>query len=250
MDVSPVLTIEQPPSSNGSIRRNCAADDDSFSLVSRAEICYNIIVKLYISDIRELFDLSGVELLDEERRSRLYRYRQQEDRMRCLAAGLMLRCVFGKQAAARLSFSRFGKPTMPGGPDFNLSHSGDKVVLLTDEQAVGVDIERIEPYSRAVAQKVFTMSERAWLAQQSTDKAFFQLWTGKEAVMKALGLGFQLPPESFEICPDMSAPNPIGGRNWYLHWIEIENYMICTATEQPHVPEGPILLAGWELLQS
>jgi len=206
-------------------------------------------MKLFISDAKNLFDLSGVELLEEGRRRRLYRYLRLEDRARCLTAGLMLRRVFGSEAVERMTFSQFEKPVLPGGSCFNLSHSGDKVVLLVDEEDVGADVEQIVPYSRKVANRVFTASEQEWLRRQATDEAFYRLWTGKEAVMKALGLGFHLPPESFEILSDSFLPNSVCGRNWYLHWFEIDGHMICTAAGHPGRPDGPYLLARNELLQ-
>jgi len=206
-------------------------------------------MRIFICDIRGLLDLSGVELLEQERRQRMFRYRRPEDRARCLAAGLMLRSVLGKDAAASISASGFGKSFLPGGPCFNLSHSGHKVVLLVGEQAVGVDVEYIAPYPAEVAGRVFTAAEQRWLLQQGTDEAFFRLWTGKEAIMKALGLGFQLPPESFEIAPDACSPQSVCGRRWHLHWLEADGHMICTASERPCRPAGPILLTPEDLLK-
>ena len=58
-------------------------------------------MKLYISDIRGLLDLPGIELLNESRRNRVYRYRRLEDQARCLTAGLMLRSVFGEDDASK-----------------------------------------------------------------------------------------------------------------------------------------------------
>jgi len=202
-----------------------------------------------MSDIRYFYGLRGIELLDESRKNRVYRYRRAEDQARCLTAGLMLRSVFGKKTVESITSSQLGKPYLPDGPGFNLSHSGNKVVLLVGEQAVGVDVEYMTPFSWTVAKKVFTAAEQTWLRQHAQDDSFFRLWTGKEAIMKALGLGFQLPPESFEIHPDAGVPNTVGGREWYLHWSESENHMICTATEHSHAPDGPILLNQCELLQ-
>jgi 4'-phosphopantetheinyl transferase len=206
-------------------------------------------MKLYISDIRGLFDLPGIELLDERRRNRVYRYRRLEDQARCLAAGLMLRSVFGEDDASRMTVSQFGKPILPKGLYFNLSHSGNKVVLLADERSVGVDVELMTPCSKSVAKKVFTTVEQNWLRCQATDEAFFRLWTGKESIMKALGLGFHLPPESFEICPDAGISNIVCGQSWYLHWLVLDHHMICTAAEHPCTPTMPILLSRNELLQ-
>lgn len=207
-------------------------------------------MKLYISDIRGLLDLPGIELLNESRRNRVYRYRRLEDQARCLTAGLMLRSVFGEDDASCMTVSQLGKPILPNGPCFNLSHSGNKVVLLADERSVGVDVELITSYSQSVAKKVFTAAEQDWLRYQATDEAFFRLWTGKESIMKALGLGFQLPPESFEICPDAGISNIAGGQSWYLHWLALDHHIICTAAEHPDRPAMPVPLSRNELLQT
>ena len=123
------------------------------------------------------------------------------------------------------------------------------VVLLADERSVGVDVEFITPYSQSVARKVFTTVEQNWLSCQATDEAFFRLWTGKEAIMKALGLGFHLPPESFEICPDDGMANIVGGQSWYLHWLALDHHIICQVAEHPGRPAMPVWLSRNELLQ-
>jgi len=205
-------------------------------------------MKIYICDIKELQDLPGADLLEENRRIHMQRYLKMEDQARCLAAGLMLRSVLGMNRVALVQRSHLGKPYLPGGICFNLSHSGSKVVLAVDEKEVGIDIEQIVPWSAAVARQVFTADERNWLLRQSANAAFYRLWTGKEAIMKALGLGFQLPPENFEILPDSAGPNPVCGRNWFLHWQESDGHMLCTASEHPEIPEAIVPLTRKQLL--
>ena len=205
-------------------------------------------MELYICDIRNLSDLKGINKLDKERRSRLYRYRRNEDRMRCLCAGLMLLHVLGVENAAAITASDTEKPVIDVGPWFNLSHSGNYVILAVDGSEVGADIEQVETYPKKVAEKVFMPSEQKWLLKQGNDEAFYRLWTGKEAVMKALGLGFRLPPESFEINPDSQEACCVCGRSWYLDWNHIDNHVICTASESPEKPDRIIMLTGKELL--
>lgn len=190
-------------------------------------------MEVYIFDINCIPDLTGKELLTAERRSRMERYLRKADQARCLAAGLLLRHVFGEKGAARITADSMGKPYLPGGPFFNLSHSGDKVVLLVSSRASGVDIEQISPWSEAVAQRVFTPREQAWLKTHREKAAFYRLWTAKEGIMKALGLGFRLPPESFEVQIEEGVPNPVCGREWYLHWREIDGHMLCCAADSP-----------------
>lgn len=205
-------------------------------------------MNIYMCDITNLLDLPGTELLTPARLTRMYRYMQREDRARCLAAGLMLRRVFGPDKAERISVTPLGKPYLPDGPHFSLSHSGKLVALLVDDCEAGVDVEQIAPYCPAVAQRVFSPREQMWLAMQENDEAFYRLWTGKESVMKALGLGFQLPPERFEIHPEPHVPNHVLNRTWYLQWRNLDGHMLCCASSVPQTNLSIIHLSRKELL--
>lgn len=206
-------------------------------------------MELYIGSIEDMYDLQGIFLLDERRREHLYRYRRIEDKARCLVAGLMLRRLLGAKGIEDITYGAHGKPLLKGGPCFNLSHSGKLVVLLTDQHEVGVDVEHIEPYPKRVVNRVFVREEKEWFKREATDEAFFRLWTGKEAIMKALGLGFFLTPESFEIKPQQDAMQLIGNQELYLHWLKYEDYMLCMATRQRAEPKEPIFLTRELLLK-
>lgn len=73
----------------------------------------------------------------------------------------------------------------------------DGLLALTadgDGRAVGVDVEIPDPgpWIETVANDFFSPSEKRWLHGLDADSrgaGFFRLWTGKEAVLKALGLG-------------------------------------------------------------
>ena len=81
-----------------------------------------------------------------------------------------------------------GKPFLPGGPEFNLSHSGDAALFALAAFPVGVDVERCRPVQKGVAELVFTPAEQAeWAASGWAEAAFYRRWTRKEAVLKALG---------------------------------------------------------------
>ncbi|MGP3698988.1 4'-phosphopantetheinyl transferase family protein [Rhodobacter sp. NSM] len=109
---------------------------------------------------------------------------------------------------ARIAFryNRFGRPGLPGGPSFNLSHCGARAALvLCPTAAVGVDIETIRPIERAVATRFFAPAELRDLEALSGaawDEAFFRLWTRKEAFLKAVGTGLDTPLASFEVTAD------------------------------------------------
>lgn len=70
----------------------------------------------------------------------------------------------------------WGKPYFPERPDicFNLSHSHGAVVCAVHEKSVGVDIEKLRPAPKR-------------LANGLGDREFFRLWTAKEATLKRDG---------------------------------------------------------------
>lgn len=121
-------------------------------------------------------------------------------------------------ALIELTESPLGKPMFatagpagPAAPHFNLSHSqGLGVIALSDDREVGVDVEVLRPMSDrgAMARIYFTPAEQAALERLETrdalsaERAFFVCWTRKEACLKALGLGLQLPTDSFEVGVD------------------------------------------------
>jgi 4'-phosphopantetheinyl transferase len=160
---------------------------------------------------------------------------QAGDKARCLVSGLLLRQICGVIEDSQLIYGDNGKPYLKNSTMyFNISHSNDYVVLATSHREIGIDIENIErktPYSNKVAARCFTQQEREWMAHEGGNEAFFRLWTAKESVMKASGLGFSLPPESFSVLPMDASAHDIANKTWFLDWIPYDDYIICLAIE-------------------
>jgi len=94
---------------------------------------------------------------------------------------------------------------------FNLSHSGSFAVLAVSRTSeIGVDIETIRKHDFwGIAERFFHPDEFAFLKTKNhvdSEKFFYQLWTLKEAFLKALGLGIGAGLESINI--DLSS-NPL-----------------------------------------
>lgn len=87
---------------------------------------------------------------------------------------------------AQVEFVAGKKPVIPGGPDFNISHSGDIVLCAVSESCrVGADIEKVRPVRIAqLTRRVSSASETVGIESLED---FFSLWTKKEAVAKAAG---------------------------------------------------------------
>ena len=150
---------------------------------------------------------------------------------------LLARMAGGGTEPRDLSFryDRRGKPYLPGGPSFNVSHSGDALVVAVAEKGrLGVDVEHVRPVRRRtrVAARRFTPAEQEWIAATddgvSADEAFFRIWTRKEAFAKAFGRGlsaFRLfsvapPPDESASNGDFACTDRFGARGG-LTWVDI-----------------------------
>jgi 4'-phosphopantetheinyl transferase len=98
-----------------------------------------------------------------------------------------------------LSFSKHehGKPFLSSHTlHFNHTHSQQYYALAMSERVpdIGIDIEELDRKVRfdALAQHAFHAEEyQAW-QQDQTPEYWFRIWTTKEAVLKASGLGIRL----------------------------------------------------------
>jgi 4'-phosphopantetheinyl transferase len=132
-----------------------------------------------------------------ERALMISRLAKREDRLRSLAASLLLYEVLG---GGEILHEGTGKPYMTDAPRFNLSHSGDYAVLAVDEAPVGVDIEKwAEADFTALSDAAFHSDERALLARGDTPKTFFDIWTLKESYLKMTGSGLLSDPRAFAV---------------------------------------------------
>lgn len=89
---------------------------------------------------------------------------------------------------------------------FSISHSGDLILmaLASVEIALGVDVEQHRPMAdiEVIAKQYFHPQEvqaLESLAIPDRQKAFFDCWTCKEAVVKAVGLGLAQPLSTFRL---------------------------------------------------
>ena len=86
------------------------------------------------------------------------------------------------------------KPYFQNNPDvqFNVSHSGDWVVLAFSSFPVGVDCEQLDPNFNFtdILDSYFNQVERNFIVNSALPvRSFYQLWTRKEAFLKLIGVG-------------------------------------------------------------
>jgi 4'-phosphopantetheinyl transferase len=138
------------------------------------------------------------------------------DALRCryeIGRGL-LRELLGRSIGVaadqvRLCETDRGRPAIEGRGeelDFNATHSGDLwAVALGRGVRVGIDIEGVgrTRETLALAERFFTGTEAAYLrgidGERERGRAFLELWTAKEAVLKGSGEGISGGLASFDL---------------------------------------------------
>lgn len=142
------------------------------------------------------------------------RLRQEPARRRALAGTWLLCHALRLEDETLLRYGQWGKPMAEAYPPFSLSHSGDWALLAVGEAELGADIEAIQPRRIGALRRLSTPEEAAWAGEDP--ERWFQLWTWKEAVMKATGLGLALSPQSLCVLPFTAGGNvEAAGGTWY-----------------------------------
>ncbi|XOZ34513.1 4'-phosphopantetheinyl transferase family protein [Halomonadaceae bacterium KBTZ08] len=115
---------------------------------------------------------------------------------------------------------------------FNLSHSSPFIAVAIAGDEVGVDIEanrELDDFER-LANATLLPREQRWLSHQDDiERAFFRLWTMKEAILKAAATGFAVHPTQIE-CRELDAPSAtarLHGQQWRC-WTHSEALCLCS----------------------
>ena len=131
----------------------------------------------------------------------------------------------------------YSSPYTEGGADFNISHSGNRVVcILSTLGRVGIDLEENNDIAIEDFQSQFTVTEWAAITGAVIPlQAFYHYWTAKESLIKADGKGLQIPLNSLEVGNQPSVV--VNGQHWYIRDLPIfPNYACHVACEYPIGP--------------
>lgn len=155
-------------------------------------------------------------LLAADERARAERFHFEKDRLHFAKTRSALRRLLARYLGAApeaLLFAKgpHGKPRLFGQEvsrlRFNVSHSAEWALLaFALDREVGIDVESHERRTDVdtLLGAVCTPAEQAalrGLEPGERRRAFFGLWTGKEAVLKAMGSGLTVSPTRLELLP-------------------------------------------------
>jgi 4'-phosphopantetheinyl transferase len=188
---------------------------------------------IYFTDIRHLAPLERnlAPLLGHKRLEKAQSYRLAEDRLRSLAAGLLVESI---ARGREIVYNENGKPLLPGGPWFSLSHSGNFACLaLSPTSPVGIDIEiRREEDFEALGKTAFHPAELDFFSKQPGIEIFFDIWTAKESYAKMIGTGFSVEPSRFCVLPG-NMTLLTGEKPFFRSFNLIDGYSLTLCAAEP-----------------
>lgn len=172
--------------------------------------------RVWLSQPNERRDALQAFLSDDEQ-ARAERFRIERVRERYIVSRGVLRSLLGQYLSCDPESLRFvyganGKPALDDATlRFNLSHSDDLMLLaVCADREVGIDVEHIHPIANmnGIAVRFFSAPEAAqFYALSDAEKvtAFFNIWTRKEAFVKARGDSFGHMLARFQVSHDAEA---------------------------------------------
>ncbi len=149
-------------------------------------------------------------LMSPDEADRANRYFYPKDKNRFIVSRGALRIILGRYlnvapSAVEFEIGENKKPHIKNdspGLHFNLSHSGDWILLAVSNSPIGADVEFINPdygYQEVLADN-FSEAEISYINQESSLERFFMLWTRKESLTKATAKGLD---EDLKLIPSL-----------------------------------------------
>lgn len=116
---------------------------------------------------------------------------------RLVLRGFAARCMGAAAQDVRIFYDEHGAPRVDGADVYvSVSSRGERTALAVASSPVGVDMEPFE-HAALVIDDVLGKRERQALERltgEARARAFMQIWTAKEAYLKAVGRGFKRDP--------------------------------------------------------
>jgi 4'-phosphopantetheinyl transferase len=201
-------------------------------------------VHVICADLQRTVSQTDWEILSPLEQARADRFKFSIHRQRFILAHANLREILSRYTslpAAKIEFTlgQHGKPYLkPAILQFNLSHSEEQMLLaITKNAEIGIDIEKIGHCdAKGLANRFFSAEECLQLAAYSAEQqlpAFYQIWAGKEAYIKATGLGLSSPLKQFTVNLNPFQLQLANHETWSFQAIsDIEGFAGAFATAQ------------------
>ncbi|MBD5095557.1 MAG: 4'-phosphopantetheinyl transferase superfamily protein [Lachnospiraceae bacterium] len=182
----------------------------------------NVVFKRVDAEYLEKNFDSIINMLHLARREKVAKLKNKKAAYVSMTAGLLLQEIVEREFGLKpddilIGKGENGKPYLKEYPEYkyNISHSGDMVMMAYSKQELGVDIEELRIKDTKVAKRCFVPHEYLYVLNGNDEpvfdgcgedkmnaersRRFFEIWTLKEAYLKLSGKGISVPLSSFEV---------------------------------------------------
>ncbi|GBF27499.1 4'-phosphopantetheinyl transferase sfp [bacterium MnTg02] len=213
-------------------------------------------IAVCIADIREIAFADILNLLSKTELDRSFRHAcdlqaEQTAKARGVLRLMLAQCTGEHPESFEIAEGGGRAPRLLSNPwqlHFNISHSHHHVVVAIGRTLLGVDIERIRANCEweAIAAICFHPHENEHLRRAGEEArldAFFEIWTRKEAYLKAKGTGMTEDLSAFSVvAPDepVSPDDPVPILQfWSIQEFNAPcGYKAALASDRPHPAVG------------
>lgn len=193
-------------------------------------------------------------LLDGSRQEKVRKLKNEQERLRSIYAGLLLRHAFLEHGydeklwqQVKIRNEIYGKPYIADieGFYYSISHSGDWVICAADNMEIGADIQRVGDLKLSIAKRFYSKGEYDRLLSYEPDKdmqttELYRLWAVKESCVKYTGRGIgagisrYVANESYTMATDMQTET-----DFFINLYEqIPGYIVCICSYCGNFPKN------------
>lgn len=193
----------------------------------------NPLTHVYLASLHNMTGAYGDlhPLLDLAEQHRSASHVHFKDQLRYTLSRALLKILLGHHLSVpahriQVQVGPMGKPFVDGHAlpiTFNTSHSGNQVALcISMSMEVGIDIETVDVALdyHEILNVVATPREQQHILQNGR-RAFYEMWTRKEALLKCMGTGFLERPTTHDVLDSMV-------------WIKSQPYKIMQLNSDDH----------------
>ncbi len=192
-------------------------------------------INIYCISLEQKAQDDFINYLSPDDIARAFNFIQTKHQRRYIICQGILRLILSehlniKPQAVKFRYGKYGKPYLDHDTNitFNVSHSHEMALIaVTQNQEIGIDIEyHSNRPMDGIAEKMFSPAEIARVQQALHNKTqvFYEIWTGKEAFIKAIGMGLRYPTQNITIPELKYKPKKLYENNnlWLIKKINLD----------------------------
>jgi len=150
---------------------------------------------------------------------------------------------FSYNGEVEFLYGEKGKPYLKLNNDiyFNISHSGECLVIALSDSEIGIDIERVRDVNFDIAKRFFCKEEYEYISDDK--EKFFNVWTMKESCVKYTGRGIADNFLNFSVVNTSTLRYSLKGCKFKQYFLE-NDYVISVCAGEDNFPEQIKIVEG------